>query len=110
MAFSYQSVVDLARVPLNDSEKARYSDATLLSFANQGMLQVLKRRPDLFIGQFGNLPDGEKGHADAFPLPAEYVQTITDYVTARAEMTDDEHVNSGRASLFAQLFAAEVPL
>src|SRR5687768_18308836 len=107
MAFSYQSVVDLARVPLNDSEKARYSDATMLSCANQGMLQVLKRRPDLFIGEFDNLPDGEKGHGDTFPLPAEYLQTAADYVTARAEMTDAEHVNSGRASLFAQLFAAE---
>lgn len=109
MAFTYQSVVDLARLPLNDLDKARYSDAALLSFANHGMLQVLKRRPDLFTGQFASLPDGEKALGDAFPLPAAYVQTVADYVTARAEMADDEHVNSGRAAAFAQLFGAEIP-
>lgn len=107
MAFTYQSIVDLARIPLNDSDKARYSDAMLLTFANHGMLQVLKQRPDLFIGQFSSLPDGENEPSAAFPLPVEYVQTVADYVTARAEMTDDEHVNSGRAAVFAKLFGAE---
>ena len=107
MALTYQSVIDLSRIPLNDLDKVRYSDATLLSFANQGMLQVLKRRPDLFAGRFASLPDGEGMLADAFPLPAGYVQTVADYVTARAEMTDDEHVSSGRAVVFAQLFGAE---
>ena len=110
MAFTYQSVVDLARVPVNDVNKDRYSDDILLSFANHAMLQILKRRPDLFAGQLANLlnlPDGERSLTDAFPLPAEYVQTVADYVTARAEMTDDEHVNAGRAALFMQLFGAE---
>lgn len=107
MAFTYQSVIDLARIPLNDADRARYSDATLLSFANHGMLALTKRRPDLFIGSFSSLPNGEKVLGDAFPLPAGYVQTIADYVTARAEMTDDEHVNSGRAAAFAQLFGTE---
>lgn len=110
MAFTYQSVVNLARVPLNDSDKARYPDAALLAFANQGVLQLIKRRPDLCVGQFGSLPGGEKALADAFPLPVDYVQTVADYVTARAEMTDDEHVNSGRAAAFAQLFGTEAPV
>ena len=107
MPFTFQSVVDLARIPLNDADQARYPDSTLLLFLNQGILQVLKRRPDLFIGQFTRALDGQNGLADSFPLPPEYVQTLADYVTARAEMTDDEHVNSGRAAIFMQLFATE---
>jgi len=107
MAFTYQSVVDLARMPLNDDDKVRYTDATLLIYANHGILQILKRRPDLFIGQFGSLPAGDAMLNHTFPLPAGYVQTLADYVTARAEMADDEHVNSGRATAFAQLFTAE---
>ena len=107
MPFTYQSVVDLARIPLNDADQARYPDSTLLLFLNHALLQILKRRPDLFIGQFDSPLQGQNGLADAFPLPAEYVQTIADYVTARAEMTDDEHVNSGRAGVFLQLFGAE---
>ena len=108
MGFTYQTVIELARLPLNDEDKARYPDTVLLSFANQGMLRLLRNRPDLFIGQFRSLPSGEKGLGDAFPLPAEYVQSVADYVTARAEMTDDEHVNSGRATAFMQLFSSEV--
>jgi hypothetical protein len=107
MAFTYQSVIDLARIPLNDADKARYSDADLLSYANHGLLTLLKRRPDLFVGSYSSLPDGEKALTDSFPLPVQYVQTIADYVTGRAEMSDDEHVNSGRAAAFAQLFGAE---
>jgi hypothetical protein len=109
MALTYQSVVDLARVPLNDLNKDRYSDDVLRLFANHAMLQILKRRPDLFAGQLASLPNSEKPLDDAFPLPPEYVQTVADYVTARAEMTDDEHVNSGRAALFMRLFDTEAP-
>jgi hypothetical protein len=79
----------------------------MMSYANHAMLQVLKRRPDLFVGQFGNLPAGEATPGDPFPLPAGYVQTLADYVTARAEMTDDEHASSGRAAVFMQLFSVE---
>lgn len=107
MPFTYQSVIDLARIPLNDGEKARYPDAALMSYANHGMLQFLKRRPDLFIGQFGGLPAGEAAPTDVVLLPTSYVQTLADYVTARAEMGDDEHVSSGRATAFMQLFGAE---
>ena len=107
MVFTYQSVVDLARMPLNDDDKVRYMDATLLIYANHGILQILKRRPDLFIGQFGSLPAGDATLDNTFPLHAGYAQTLADYVTARAEMADDEHVNSGRATAFVQLFTAE---
>ena len=109
MAFTYQSVVDLARIPLNDAAKARYDDATLLSFANNGMLTLTKRRPDLFIGSYASLPDGQKALTDVFPLPGEYVQTLADYVTGRAETTDDEFANSGRAALFLQMVGVEAP-
>lgn len=106
---SYQDIVDLARLPLNDGDKTRYPDAMLLAFACHGLLQVLKRRPDVFIGQFGALQEVEANAmlADTFPLPPEYAQLVADYATARAEMVDDEHSNSGRANSFLQLFGSE---
>ena len=109
MAFTYQSVCDLARIPLNDADKDRVSDATLLSFANHGMLVVLKRRPDLFVGQFSALPTGQKALTDAFPLPPEYMQLVADYCTFRAETIDDEKMSNGRSLAFAQLFGSEAP-
>jgi len=110
MAFTYQSVVDLARIPLNDSDKTRYPDADLLDYANHGMMVLVKRRPDLFIGSYASLPTGEAALTDSFPLEPEYVQTLADYVTARGEMADDEHVNSGRAELYVKLFGAEAQI
>lgn len=110
---TYQSAVDLARIPLNDAGRDRYPDSILLAFASQGVLQILKRRPDLFSGQFAavaNWSDGARLLGDAFPLPAGYLQTVADYITFRAETADDEHVNSGRALAFARFFEGEIPL
>lgn len=107
MAFKMQQIVDLARIPLNDADKARHSDTDLMSFANHALLAAFRTRPDFFIGSYDSLPNGALALASNFPLPEEYVQMIADYVTARAETVDDEHVNSNRATLFFQLFGAQ---
>lgn len=107
--FTYQDVVNLAREPLNDTDKARYSDSQLMLYTNTAILTLAQRRPDLFIGQFDNLPTGQADLADDFPLPPAYTVTLSDYVTARAEMIDDEHANTGRAAAFMQLLNSEVP-
>lgn len=107
--FTYQDVVNLAREPLNDTDKARYSDSQLMLYTNTAILTLAQRRPDLFIGQFDNLPTGQADLADDFPLPPAYYVTLSDYVTARAEMIDDEHANTGRAAAFMQLLNSEVP-
>lgn len=109
MAFTYQDVVNLARIPLNDDNEARYSDEQLLMYANHGMLNAGKHRPDLFIGQFNNMPNGEALLTDAFQLGPEYAQVIADYVVTRAEMVDDEHTDSGRAEVFGKLYVGEMP-
>ena len=107
MAFTYQTVVDLARKSLNDEDKVRYSDSDLLLFANHGMLALVKRRPDFFIGQFANLPTGESGLTEYLQIDPVHAQTLADWVVARAEMTDDEHANSGRAGAVFNLFGNE---
>lgn len=109
MAFTYQSVVDRARDPLNDADKVRYPDAQLLRLANDAMMMLCNRRPDLFIGQFGSTPTGEAALTDLLPLPPVHVVTLANYVTAMAEMVDDENADSGRAAAFMQLLGAEVP-
>jgi hypothetical protein len=110
VAFTYQTIVDLARIPLNDSDKVRYSDAQLMMFANQAMLAMSKRRPDLFIGQFSSMPNGEAGLADSFPIDPSHSQQVADWITGRAEMTDDEHADSGRAAQYVNMFTSEAPL
>ena len=105
---TYQDLVDLARIPLNDDDKVRYPDDVLLLFAHHAILYLLRRRPDLFIGLYAALPT-EAELTSLFPLGPEYLQVVADAVTARAEMTDDEHDNSGRMALYAQLVAVDAP-
>lgn len=106
----YQAVVDLAREPLNDEDKVRFPDATLLLYAVHGMQQIVKRRPDLFVGQFGTLPSTADTLVTTFPLGDEYIQTLADYIVARASTHSDEHITTGRAQLFAELFGGDVPI
>lgn len=113
MSFSMQEIIDKARKPLNDKNKDRFSDndATLfndlLGYANDGILLLRNKRPDLFIGSFSALPE-KLAIGATFPLPAEYVPAVVDYVVARAETHDDEHVISERAALFFQLANGQI--
>ena len=109
MAYTMQQVVDGGREPLNDSDKVRYSDTTLLKFARNALHLLLSKRPDLFYGQFTALPAiATLALADPFPLDDGIAPAVSDYVTARAECSNDESVVEQRASLFFQLFREQV--
>lgn len=103
-----QTVVDLARDPLNDADKDRYTDAQLLLHAIHGLLVAYRNRYDLFMAG-GTVPTITMTLASTFPLPDEYLQVFADYVTARAEQVDDENAANTRAAQFATLFASVVP-
>jgi hypothetical protein len=102
-----QTVVDKARIPLNDADKDRYSDADLLGFVNAGIALAYKVRPDLAFGSYGT-EFSELALGVTFPLPYQFQQAIADYAAFRAETKDDEAVNGGRAVLMLQLFEKEL--
>ena len=102
-----QSVIDMARMTLNDDDKARDTDADLLVYANTGLDEAYRLRPDLFMGSFAStaLTEGhQKALADAFPIDARFRRAVADYIVGMAEVTDDEHQNSGRAGALLTKF------
>lgn len=102
-----QAVLDRSRVPLNDADKVRHSDATLLTYLNDGLAEIRALRPDLRLGSFTvATPDVALG--DTFPLPRSFESVAQYYITGRAEMIDDEHATSGRAVAFGKMFAERV--
>ena len=107
MSFTNQQVVDLARVPLNDVRKARYSDAVLLGYLNSAVLRAYELRPDLMFGT-SYAPTGGLVLAGTFPLPDRFAQTAADYVGGRAELKDEDASTQARAQTLMQLFAAEL--
>jgi hypothetical protein len=98
-----QTVVDDARVLLNDSAKLRYSDALLLKYANEAIAYAKRIRPDLFLGTFKTTLSAY-GLTDSTPLPPEYEFALKDYVVARSNTIDDEYSIDGRAGAFNQNF------
>lgn len=109
MSFTMQEVVDKGRFPINDDAKARFTDADLLAFANDAMLLLRNKRPDLFFGQFLTLATTEKLALGAtFPLPGEYVPAVADYITARGETRNDESVLTERAAMFMKLLGGQI--
>lgn len=97
-------VITLARDPLNDAAGDRYTDSQLLQFCRQGLNEARRLRPDLFVGKL-SLNLSALVAADVLPIPDEFAQAIADFIAGRAELRDDEHVNSGRAVALAKLFS-----
>ena len=98
-----QTIIDEARVLLNDDDKVRYSDARLLSYANQALAEARRVRPDLFLGSFGS---GASTYVltDTSPLPLEYEPYLQDYIVGRSNSRDDEYTLDGRATAFIVRF------
>ena len=103
MAYTVQQVVDQARIPLNDEDKDRYTDDVLLTYFNDAVLMCRRKRPDLFLSQWSDLPE-KLVLADAFPINTMYVPYFADYIAGRAETIDDEHIQNSRAGAFIQSF------
>jgi len=109
MAYTMQQLVDRARIPLNDADKDRYTDADLLGYAVDGLLIAVYKRPDLLIGNWtASSTYTALVLGDSFPLPDRYMPVLADYVTARAELVDDEHVDSQRATTLMSLFETKL--
>lgn len=98
--YTVQQVLDAARLPLNDSDKLRYSDATLLTYFNDAIVLLYRIRPDLFVGNWSVFPPFRMFEStDDFPLSAAMKPYVSDYITGRAELVDDEYTENGRATM-----------
>jgi len=102
-----QTILDVARIPLNDAGKTRYTDARALIFANAAIARAYQIRPDLKFGDYGTAFTALLV-SDTFPLPFQYEQAVSDYVTGRCNTLDSEPENGARASAFMALFEKEL--
>ena len=98
-----QSVVDLARLDLNDADKVRNLDADMLSFANDGLARAYAIRPDMRFGNFAST-FSDLALTDNFPLGLEYRKAIADFVVACCETHDDPFALEARAAQAMKIF------
>lgn len=98
-----QDVLDLARVDLNDDDKDRWPDTTLLLHANAAIREAYRLRPDFRLGNYAT-PITDKVVGDVFPLTDEFKRPVADYIIGRASAVDTEHVDTGRVPAYLKLF------
>lgn len=107
---TFQQIINDARVLLNDQVlfedvTPRYTEAQLLGYAQQALIEARRIRPDLFLSNLtGAFPTYTAGQT--VPLSDDYLVPLVDYVAARAEMRDDEFTVDGRANGLYSKFKA----
>jgi len=102
-----QDVINSVRVDLQDADAIRYSNSQLLGFANDGIQGAFRKRPDFRLGTYTTATP-VYGLTDTVPLPAQYQMLLIHYVSARAELRDDEYSQDGRAAALMNLFVSEL--
>lgn len=100
-----QSVVDLARVLLNDAGKDRYSDPDLLAAVNSGVTLAYRLRPDLFFATAGTSP-AALALGDTFPLSVLYEDPVAIYAAGRVQLRDTEDTEESKAIAFTSSLRA----
>lgn len=100
-------VIDEARYYIQDTrEPLRQDDDELLTYFRNGLAILYRYRPDVFVASSGGPCEGVPELcrlSDPLPVSSEYSPALAYYVAASAELKDDEHVSSGRASYMFNL-------
>jgi hypothetical protein len=103
MATLFSKVLTDVRVDLNDAAGVRYTDAQLIGYANDGIREIKKARPDLFFGSYTTALS-TYASSDNVPIDDLYVGFLKDYVAFRAGMRDDEENSAARSAAFFNRF------
>lgn len=98
-------IIGVARYTLNDTDIDGYraEDPELLRYLNDGLALAYQLRPDLLFPDW-TTPRPDLTLTDVFPLPRQHQAAIANYIIARAESKDDEHIDSGRVVAMSQAF------
>lgn len=108
-----QSVLDLARLDINDSSTNtaayRTPDSELLKYFNDGLARTYVVRPDLQFGAYGTA-FVDLASTSTFPLGLEYRAPIAAYIVSRQQTGDDANVLSQRADMEMARYMRELGL
>lgn len=113
MAKTVSDAISEARVLLHDTDPQlyRYSDAELLDYLNNAILETRRIRPDLFRAYLGQpLPSYADGDdlSVAFPIDEMFFPQFVFYIAGFAELRDDEFTVDARAATLLNQFAAKM--
>jgi hypothetical protein len=102
-------LVDQVRTLLQDVDNSsgqyRYSNDSIITNLNSGMLDLYRMRPDLFLETKFVVPVFSTGNLDAsLGIEAQYIPPLVWYVTGLTQARDDETTQDQRAAAFMTTF------
>jgi hypothetical protein len=106
-------VLDQVRTLLQDVDNSsgqyRYSTDSIITALNQGMLDLFRIRPDLFLESKFKVPVFSVGALNAlFGIEEQYVPPLVYYVVGLVQVRDDEQNQDQRAMAFLKTFTQAV--
>lgn len=105
-------VVSQVRTLLQDVDNTassgfRYSTDSIVTALNQGMLDMFRVRPDLFLEDGFVVPQFNVGTlGDLIGIEEQYIPPLVYYVTGLVQARDDEQNQDSRAMAFMKTFSA----
>jgi hypothetical protein len=117
---TYQTIIDDARVLLQDTEDDRYSTDVLVAVLNRGLIELGRIRPEAFYDTYDandlNVPrltagtpaEGETALSATMAIESQFLPALVNYVVAVTELTNDEFTIDGRAMTLLNQFRASL--
>lgn len=102
---TFNQLISSARVVLNDTAGTRYIDSQMIEYANDGLLELYRIRPDLRLGKY-SIPVAAVVAADTVPVSDNYAMYLKDYLVFRAGIREDEQSSDIRSTAFYSRFKA----
>ena len=104
-------LLDQIRTLLLDTDTAggeyRYSDASIVTNINQGMLEMYRIRPDIFLENKFKVPVfNDAALDDALVIEPQFVPSLVYYAVGMCQLRDDEPTQDQRASMFLGKFTS----
>jgi len=102
-------IVDQVRTILQDTDVSsgeyRYSNDSIVQNINQGMLEMFKLRPDIFLEVDFKVPNFNAAELDTeWPLEVQWIPPIVYFTVGLTQVRDDEGTQDTRASAFLARF------
>jgi hypothetical protein len=89
------------------SGEYRYSTDSLITDINQGMLEMFRMRPDIFLDNKFKVPKFTSAQLDAaLVIEPQFVPSLVYYTVGMAQLRDDEVTQDQRAGMFLSKFSS----
>lgn len=111
MARTIGDVITEARSYIQDTvEEYRFTDADMVTYLNDALVEVKRLRPDFYIGSYDSdvTVYTTSDFGTTFPINEQAYTPCAYFVAASASMRDDEHEVDARTASLMQMFSIKL--